>query len=58
MFWGQKAQKIKENCQIKDQYSLLSAHPSPYSAERGFFYSTPFSRINQLLKSLGRKEIN
>jgi uracil-DNA glycosylase len=58
VFWGQKAKKIKESCQIADQYSLLSAHPSPYSAEYGFFHSTPFSRINQLLKNLSRDEIN
>ncbi|CAG8655676.1 7755_t:CDS:2, partial [Ambispora leptoticha] len=40
----QKAKKIGEECQISSDYSLTSAHPSPYSAEHGFFGSRPFSK--------------
>jgi uracil-DNA glycosylase len=29
--------------------SIESAHPSPMSADRGFFGSRPFSRANELL---------
>ena len=28
---------------------IVSAHPSPMSADRGFFGSRPFSRANALL---------
>ena len=29
--------------------TVLSAHPSPLSASRGFFGSRPFSRVNAFL---------
>ena len=58
VFWGQKARKIKEDCQISNDYSLISPHPSPYSAEYGFFGSRPFSKINNLLSELKRETIN
>jgi uracil-DNA glycosylase len=38
--------------------SIESAHPSPYSADRGFFGSRPFSRANQLLEQQGAEPIN
>ncbi|WNE41252.1 MAG: Uracil-DNA glycosylase [Mycoplasmataceae bacterium] len=58
IFWGQKAKKIGEECQINKEFSLISAHPSPYSAEHGFFGSRPFSKTNKLLSKLGKKTIN
>jgi uracil-DNA glycosylase len=58
VFWGQKARKIGEECQINSSYSLISAHPSPYSAEHGFFGSQPFSKTNKLLSALGKEPIN
>jgi uracil-DNA glycosylase len=58
VFWGQKAKKIGEECQISGTYSLTSAHPSPYSAEHGFFGSRPFSKANELLLKAGKKQIN
>ena len=36
----------------------MSAHPSPFSAEHGFFGSRPFSKINNLLISLKKEPIN
>ncbi|CAG8447652.1 11323_t:CDS:2 [Racocetra fulgida] len=53
-----KAKKIGEECQIGSEYSLASAHPSPYSAEHGFFGSCPFSQVNKLLSELGKKPID
>ncbi|MSV86993.1 MAG: uracil-DNA glycosylase, partial [Actinobacteria bacterium] len=41
----------------KDQ-RIISAHPSPLSAYRGFFGSKPFSRINQLLEINGREIVD
>ena len=65
VFWGQKAKKIGEECQISSDYSLFSTHPSPYSAEskgkdqKGYFIgSRPFSKINRLLMELGKEPIN
>ena len=58
VFWGQKAKKIGEECQINSIYSLISAHPSPYSAEHGFFGSRPFSKANELLFRENKKQIN
>lgn len=37
---------------------VASTHPSPMSADRGFFGSRPFSRINALLADQGADPIN
>jgi uracil-DNA glycosylase len=37
---------------------LMSAHPSPFSADRGFFGSKHFSKANEYLKSKGLGEID
>lgn len=37
---------------------LRSVHPSPMSADRGFFGSRPFSRANEALRSLGAPEVD
>src|SRR6516165_9323128 len=37
---------------------LESAHPSPYSADRGFFGSRPFSRANDLLVRRGGEPVD
>lgn len=36
---------------------ITSPHPSPLSARRGFFGSRPFTRANELLKSMGADPI-
>jgi uracil-DNA glycosylase len=38
---------------LEDTPFIASAHPSPMSADRGFFGSRPFSRANELLEELG-----
>lgn len=60
IFWGQKARKIGEQCDISqiNNHVLISAHPSPYSAEYGFFGSQPFSKTNKLLTNLKKEPIN
>ena len=57
IFWGKKAQTIKEKCGIDDQLSLTSAHPSPFSVNYGFFGSRPFSRTNQKLLDLKKSVV-
>ena len=37
---------------------IESAHPSPYSANSGFFGSHPFSRANQLLEQHGAEPVD
>ena len=37
---------------------IESAHPSPMSADRGFFGSRPFSRANALLEELGGEPVD
>jgi uracil-DNA glycosylase len=38
---------------LPDVPLIISAHPSPMSADRGFFGSKPFSRANEYLEDLG-----
>ena len=38
--------------------SIESAHPSPYSANSGFFGSHPFSRANRLLEQQGGEPVD
>ena len=56
--WGSFARSKKEFITNKNHYIIESAHPSPLSASRGFFGSRPFSKTNQILNSLNKKEIN
>ncbi|MCW2943125.1 MAG: uracil-DNA glycosylase, partial [Actinomycetia bacterium] len=43
---------------LGDMPSIESAHPSPMSADRGFFRSRPFSRANALLEQQGALPID
>jgi uracil-DNA glycosylase len=38
--------------------SIVTAHPSPLSAYRGFFGTKPFSKINEILERKGLSAIN
>ena len=57
MLWGAYAQKKGEIINRSKHYVLMSAHPSPFSADRGFFGGKHFSKTNEYLKSKGLKEI-
>tara|TARA_Y100001968_G_scaffold330052_1_gene380865 strand:+ start:856 stop:1518 length:663 start_codon:yes stop_codon:yes gene_type:complete len=50
ILWG--AYAYKKGLKINRNHHLVieSAHPSPFSADRGFFGSKPFSRCNDYLK--------
>lgn len=58
MLWGAYAQKKGEIINRSKHYVLMSAHPSPFSADRGFFGGKHFSKTNEYLKSKGLKEID
>ncbi|ADQ60625.1 uracil-DNA glycosylase [Lactobacillus delbrueckii subsp. lactis] len=58
ILWGRFAQdKIPLIDQDKNVI-IKSAHPSPFSANRGFFGSRPFSRCNAALKEFGRAPVD
>ena len=53
ILWGKYAQN-KELLIDANKHNLIkSAHPSPFSADRGFFGSRPFSRTNEYLAGQG-----
>lgn len=58
LLWGSYAQKKGEVIDRNKNLVLMSAHPSPFSADRGFFGSKHFSKANAYLKSNGIEEIN
>jgi uracil-DNA glycosylase len=57
LLWGAYAQKKGEIIDRSKHLVLMSAHPSPFSADRGFFGGKHFSKANEYLKSKGLKEI-
>lgn len=58
LLWGAYAQKKGEVIDRSKHLVLMSAHPSPFSADRGFFGCKHFSKANEYLKSKGLKEID
>jgi uracil-DNA glycosylase len=57
LLWGAYAQKKGEIIDRTKHLVLMSAHPSPFSADRGFFGCKHFSKANEYLKSKGLGEI-
>ena len=57
ILWGGYAKKKIPLVNQKKHLIIQSAHPSPLSAYRGFFGSKPFSKTNEYLKRVGKKEI-
>lgn len=56
VLWGRQAQQLKPL--LGATPCICSAHPSPMSADRGFFGSRPFSRANDLLVDHGSDPID
>jgi uracil-DNA glycosylase len=56
ILWGRDARNLAP---LLDGVPLIeSAHPSPNSADRGFFGSRPFSRANNLLEQQGAPPVD
>ena len=51
ILWGSYAQKKSAMIDTSKHLILKSVHPSPLSAQRGFFGSKPFSQTNEYLSS-------
>lgn len=58
ILWGKYAQNKIALIDQEKNYVIKSAHPSPFSADRGFFGSRPFSRCNEALKKFGETPID
>ena len=58
ILWGAHAQKKGRVIDKKKRLVLISPHPSPLSAYRGFFGSRPFSKANQYLVEHGLEKID
>ncbi|GAA2505576.1 uracil-DNA glycosylase [Streptomyces gobitricini] len=56
VLWGRDARNLRPL--LGDLPAIESAHPSPMSADRGFFGSRPFSRTNELLVRQGAQPID
>jgi uracil-DNA glycosylase len=56
ILWGRDAQTLKP--MLGSTPYVESAHPSPMSADRGFFGSRPFSRVNALLANQGADPVD
>jgi uracil-DNA glycosylase len=58
VLWGGYAQKKLKLISPGRHTVVQSAHPSPLSANNGFFGSRPFSQINATLRAAGKPEID
>ncbi|MDO4377179.1 MAG: uracil-DNA glycosylase [bacterium] len=57
VLWGSAARSKKVLLTNKIHKVVESAHPSPLSYYKGFEGSKPFSKVNNLLKSVNKEEI-
>lgn len=57
VLWGSFARSKKEFITNPQHIIIESVHPSPLSANRGFFGSKPFSKINNELENRGKSPI-
>ena len=58
ILWGAFAQAKAELIDKTKHHIIKSPHPSPFSADRGFFGSKPFSKTNEILEKEGKKPID
>ncbi|GAA2234072.1 MULTISPECIES: uracil-DNA glycosylase [Kitasatospora] len=56
ILWGRDARNLRPL--LGQVPAIESAHPSPMSADRGFFGSRPFSRANELLVKQGSQPVD
>lgn len=57
LLWGAHAEKIGEAVDNPIHHKLITVHPSPLSAHRGFFGCKHFSKTNQILIDNGFSKI-
>ncbi len=58
VLWGRPAQAARSLIDETRHTVIMAAHPSPLSANRGFFGSRPFSQINAALSTFGQAPLD
>ena len=58
LLWGSPAIAKTKLIDSSKHHILTAPHPSPLSSYRGFFGCKHFSKTNEILDSLGKKQIN
>ena len=58
LLWGKFAQEKQAIIDESKHFVLKAAHPSPFSADKGFFGCRHFSKTNELLSQQGKLPIN
>ncbi|MFS1516968.1 uracil-DNA glycosylase [Bacillus sp. SCS-151] len=58
ILWGRHAQEKQKLVSNSHHFIIESPHPSPFSANRGFFGSNPFSKANSYLRQIDSEEID
>lgn len=58
LLWGKFAQEKQSLIDETKHHVLKAAHPSPFSADKGFFGCKHFSHTNELLLKEGREPID
>ncbi|MCX6231343.1 MAG: uracil-DNA glycosylase [Bacteroidetes bacterium] len=58
ILWGNYAQAKSSLIDANKHHILKAAHPSPFSVYRGFFGCRHFSKTNDLLRQMGKPEID
>lgn len=57
ILWWNFAKNKKWLIDTSKHFIIEATHPSPFSAYNWFFWSKPFSKTNEILKKLWKKEI-
>ncbi len=58
LLWGKFAQEKQGLIDETKHHVLKAAHPSPFSADKGFFGCRHFSKTNEILVKLGQKPVD
>ena len=58
LLWGSYAQQKGRQIDASKHLVLKSPHPSPFSADRGFFGNKHFSKTNEYLEAKGKAPID
>jgi len=58
LLWGKFAQEKQILIDETKHYVLKAAHPSPFSADKGFFGCKHFSKTNEILVKLGKEPVD
>lgn len=58
VLWGRNALEKLPLITNPHHYVLSAAHPSPLSASRGFFGCKHYSKINEILTSMGKQPVD